>query len=1119
MSVKQDIVNLVVTVNGEGARKQMAGLEKQAFDIRDRMKELKKGTDEWIKANDQLKNVNNKMLELRATIDLNNKSTRDLNADLRQLMSVRQILQPGTEAFEKNKEAIIAVKKRLFELNAEIKVGEGFWSKMKTQALQFGTLAAGYVGFQALIGKTQSLFKANYDLSDSFADVMKTTGLTELQMDKLNSRLSKINTRSSREELLKLASDAGKLGESSVEGVEKFVKQADIIKVSLKEDLGDDAIISIAKLSKIFKTEMLNIASSINSIGQASEASEQYQVDFLSRLAGVSQTAKLSAPDLLGYSAALEINGQAAEKSGTALTTFFIDFVKDTEKYGKAAGFAKGELTKLIGDKGTNVAFIEFLQRLKAGSVSSQDLLEKMESLGIDGARGAGIFLTLSNNIGLVSQQQKIANDSFTKGTSVIDEFNTRNENFAALMDKFQKQLAGWFSGSGIMKVMKDLLQSFTSLFDTKSNIDKATESWRKSTQALQDFDANVNPLIKRYDELKSKTALTKDEQEELKKVITAIGDYVPTAISEFGKYGEAIGINTEKVKAYREALVSMNKIKNADGLKAANDAIKEVQSTIDKLDRDLNNRDKNGDLVKIIPGGYGTVSIIKLTNEEIQKLRSTLSDKKLELEGHQNIVNELTGITVYATDATKAMNALTASSGAGNNDTPLTGGSGPGDTERSKELEKLQKELDNLIGKIKDVDKQFATSKLNSDDQAFENIRDRYQPLIDQARGNGLNGEADQLLNQMIEALNKKKEEFRQRDLLEQQKANDSIFNALQDENGREINAEAEKWDALILQAQKYHLDDTALLTAKTAAINNITKKQNLKEQTDAETQRKKLHEIELKRVKDTKLVTDAVAGIFSNMFELLATQEGEYTEYQRGLAFVQLGIDAATSISGAIAGASDLPFPANLAAYATSVAEIFGFMAQAKKFFQGAAMPERKLESGGAIIPDGPSHADGGLKIVDSKTNKIVAEGEGRELYVFSKNFVRKNPDLVNAIMDASNNNNGVLRRPVWMDAMPRVINMSGMQRATRFEKFENGGQILEFMPESYRSTNPHIKTGRAVVNKELEDLLNKIHDTLSMLVTHIQTGIVAHMQNDQFDRSRKDWEQKKKNSLLAS
>lgn len=324
------------------------------------------------------------------------------------------------------------------EIGGAQSAAQKFFAEIKTIAAGVlgGNLLAGFVmELKNLI--TDSIRKVT-DLSDQMANIGKTTNLTNDEIKRLDDLLGQINTRTAKKDLREFAAEAGKLGRNSVEDVKRFVEEADKINVALGEDLGRDAIIEIVKLADIFGEGALDIGSAINSIGQASVATEAFQVDFLKRTAAIGKTVNITAKDLLGYGAALEISGQTAEVSGTALQQFMINFTKNTEDFGGAVGMAKGELTALVRDKGTNAAFLEWLQKFKDTSGSAQEMLNKLEDLKIDGQRGAGVLLALAQNVGLVVEQQKVAAQS---AGSILTEFNRKNENEAAKYEKAVKKL------------------------------------------------------------------------------------------------------------------------------------------------------------------------------------------------------------------------------------------------------------------------------------------------------------------------------------------------------------------------------------------------------------------------------------------------------------------------------------------------------------------------------------------------------------------------------------------------------------------------------------------------------------------------------------------------------
>ena len=343
---------------------------------------------------------------------------------------------------------------------AEGKKVASTWEKVGKVMTALSASMIAMAGFQWLTQQFRNVIQRSAELSDSLADVRKTTGLTDAQVQQLNKSLSAIDTRSSRKELLGLAYEAGKLGISGVKDVQKFVEQADKIKVALGEDLGEGAVLQIGKMAAAFKTEMVNIGSAVNELGANSKAQEQYIVDFTARMQGTAVTAKIAAADIMGYAAVLDSLGIQAEMSATALNTFFIDFIKNTEEMGKVAGFAKGELTKLVGEEGTNAGFVAFLTKLKEANPEAADFARKLEQLGVDGARGSQVFLALSNNLDMVGEMQGIANKSFKEGTSILDEFNVKNNNLAANLDIITKKLGSMVVSSGFTQWLTGLTKS-----------------------------------------------------------------------------------------------------------------------------------------------------------------------------------------------------------------------------------------------------------------------------------------------------------------------------------------------------------------------------------------------------------------------------------------------------------------------------------------------------------------------------------------------------------------------------------------------------------------------------------------------------------------------------------
>ena len=82
-------------------------------------------------------------------------------------------------------------------------------------------------------------------------DIRKVSNLAIQDVNTLARQLAKIDTRSSVQELSKLAYAGSKMGigKYGVAGLEGFVNAANQVNVALKEELGDDALITLTKLT------------------------------------------------------------------------------------------------------------------------------------------------------------------------------------------------------------------------------------------------------------------------------------------------------------------------------------------------------------------------------------------------------------------------------------------------------------------------------------------------------------------------------------------------------------------------------------------------------------------------------------------------------------------------------------------------------------------------------------------------------------------------------------------------------------------------------------------------------------------------------------------------------
>lgn len=379
--------------------------------------------------------------------------------------------KPGTAEWKRLQADLKLTTERMKELRGTAtetglslgKVADGFNRYMG--------LAAGAVA--TLTGMTLTMRQSVEEyakMEEAESQVIKYTGMTREEVKLLNEEFKAMDTRTPREELNRLAGEAGKLGITGVQQVLEFVQAADMINVALGEDLGEEAVNQIGKLSQMFgdesrslKENMLAIGSTVNQVAQSTSASEPYLVAFAARMGGVGKQARMSVTDIMGFASALDQNMLRSEMASTALSGLIMRIYQEPAKYAKLAGMDVEQFTRLV-ETDVNEAVMSFLSALNkmGGMAEVAPILKEMQ---LSGAEAASVISTLAGNVDLVRREQENANKAFREGTSIGNEFNVQNNTVQAGLEKARKkfQEVRVELGQQLQPVMKNMI-SFGSL-------------------------------------------------------------------------------------------------------------------------------------------------------------------------------------------------------------------------------------------------------------------------------------------------------------------------------------------------------------------------------------------------------------------------------------------------------------------------------------------------------------------------------------------------------------------------------------------------------------------------------------------------------------------------------
>lgn len=385
--------------------------------------------------------VNNTLATLKTS------SIRDLEYSLKALNRQMRGMQRGTEQFKQMELKAKKLKAVLQGVRAEGVAQESWikrfadWSN-RMQGIALGAVTA-ISGITFTVKKCVEVYAK---MDDEMTNVRKYTGQAAEEVERMNEDFKKMDTRTSRKMLNQLAEDAGRLGITSTAAVEEFVDGADKINVALGDDLGDKAVSQIAKLAQMFgedKTKglrgaMLATGSAVNELAQNSSASAGYLVDFTARVAGVGKQAGFTQAQIMGLASVLDQNMQQDETAATAVQNLLAKMFQDSSKFAKIAGLNVKDFAKTLKED-ANGALLQFLAAMRAKG-GFADLAPMFEEMKMDGSRATGVLTVLADKLDDIKTAQNLANEAYSEGTSVLNEFETQNESVQAQLDKASKK-------------------------------------------------------------------------------------------------------------------------------------------------------------------------------------------------------------------------------------------------------------------------------------------------------------------------------------------------------------------------------------------------------------------------------------------------------------------------------------------------------------------------------------------------------------------------------------------------------------------------------------------------------------------------------------------------------
>lgn len=400
----------------------------------------------------------------KASLDELRRAYKQLEEELNQINT-------KSKEFADKQKSMKELKKNIDEVTgAANKQGRAWQTALNNLTAYVGLFSA----FNMLKTYLFAIFRLNAKFAEQLTNIRKVALSTQEEVGNLSKELAKIDTRTSIEELNNLAYAGAKLG-ITTKDLAGFVRAADQVNVALKEDLGDEALTALAKITEVsglidkygVEDAMLRTGSAIFRLASTSTASSDKIVDFSNRMLALGDAASLATPDILAIGSAVDSMALEPEVAATAFGKLVVELRKGTSSIEKDLGIAQGSLKKMI-EEGKGMEAIQTIFHKMHESKNVFALNSLFKDLGSeDGARLTKVMVTMAEKVGMLDKAVNESNKAFREGTAVTTEYEMQQETATAYMERaanlFEKQFVSADAASG---PVRDLAKAWYEMVD-----------------------------------------------------------------------------------------------------------------------------------------------------------------------------------------------------------------------------------------------------------------------------------------------------------------------------------------------------------------------------------------------------------------------------------------------------------------------------------------------------------------------------------------------------------------------------------------------------------------------------------------------------------------------------
>jgi tubulin-specific chaperone A len=219
-------------------------------------------------------------------------------------------------------------------------------------------------------------------------------------------------------------------------------------------------------------------------LGANGVATEANIAEFATRIGSLPDALKPTIQDALGLGAAFEESGVGAETAGRSYSIFLGEAATRLDDFGKVMGLSAKEVENLINTNPTEF-FLQFSQKLEETSKGGVDTAKTLRELGLSADGVKKIVGAAGNNVDRFRKVLDLSNKAMISSTSLTEEYNIKNNNLAATIEKVQKKLMAAFSSETLINGLTSLVNWIAILIGATVDVDGTVTKWKQNVISL----------------------------------------------------------------------------------------------------------------------------------------------------------------------------------------------------------------------------------------------------------------------------------------------------------------------------------------------------------------------------------------------------------------------------------------------------------------------------------------------------------------------------------------------------------------------------------------------------------------------------------------------------------